>query len=221
MHIDCLQYMAGVPDKAFDLAIVDPPYGLGDRITNGGTWAAKLTSADSAWDVAPGPEYFTELFRVSRNQIIWGGNHFTLPPSRCFIIWDKKYTDNWTLAMSEYAWASFDEPSKMWAGVSDKGDARIHICQKPVELYRWLLKHYAKLGDRILDTHGGSMSSGVAFAMEGFDATICEIGADHFTAGSKRVREAELIATTQPRLFAAEPIPAPEQLSIDENEAAA
>ena len=176
LHTDCMTYMAGLPDKAFDLAIVDPPYGLGERITSGGTWAAKLTKEDAAWDVIPPPEYFTELFRVSKNQIIWGGNHFPgLPPSRCFVIWDKKYTDNWTLAMAEYAWASFDEPSKMWRGVSDKGDDRIHICQKPIDLYRWLLKHYAKPGDRILDTHLGSGSIAIACDADGFDFTGCEV----------------------------------------------
>jgi site-specific DNA-methyltransferase (adenine-specific) len=103
--MDCMEGMKQYPDKYFDLAVVDPPYGLGDKITQGGTWASKLTSRDSEWDIIPDASYFAELMRVSKNQIIWGGNYFAgLPPTRGFIIWDKKLTDNWTLAMAEFAW---------------------------------------------------------------------------------------------------------------------
>ena len=118
---------------------------------------SKLTRKDAGWDIIPNASYFAELFRVSKNQIIWGGNYFAgLPPTRGFIIWDKKLTDNWTLAMAEFAWTSFDKPSKIYRGLTDNGSRgveRIHICQKPIKLYEWCLKFYAKEGDLILDTH--------------------------------------------------------------------
>src|SRR3990167_4974819 len=144
---DCVEALKRFSDNHFDLAIVDPPYGLGDKITQGGTWASKLTRKDAGWDIIPNASYFAELFRVSKNQIIWGGNYFAgLPPTRGFIIWDKKLTDNWTLAMAEFAWTSFDKPSKIYRGLTDNGSRgveRIHICQKPIKLYEWCLKFYA------------------------------------------------------------------------------
>lgn len=185
-----MDLMSRYSDKHFELAIVDPPYGLGNKITSGGTWAAKLKASDASWDFVPDANYFNELFRVSKNQIIWGGNYFKLPPCRGFIIWDKKLTDNWTLAMAEYAWASFDKPSKIFRsslseGVQKEGE-RIHICQKPISLYKWLLKNYAKPGDKILDTHLGSGSSRIAAYDMGFDFTACEMDKDYFDAQEKR-----------------------------------
>lgn len=105
LNCDCMEYMATLPDKAFDLAIVDPPYGIGDnKLTRGGTWAAKYKKGDCAWDIAPSQDYFDELFRVSKNQIIWGANYFNMPPARCFIIWDKVALMP-TMADSEYAYS--------------------------------------------------------------------------------------------------------------------
>lgn len=192
--------MARYPDKYFELAIVDPPYGLGDKLTVGGTWASKLTKQDSVWDIKPDASYFRELFRVSENQIIWGGNHFELPDHRGFIIWDKKLTENWTMAMAEYAFTSFDRPSKIYRGQTDnssRGIERIHICQKPIKLYKWILKHYAKFGDKILDTHLGSGSSRIAAFIMGFDFYGCEIDKDYFDAQERRFKE----QTAQGSLF--------------------
>lgn len=189
-----MEAMKGFPDKFFDLAIVDPPYGLGKLITTGGTWAAKLTANDHKWDIKPNEAYFNELFRVSKFQIIWGANYFTLPPVRGFIVWDKKLTDNWTLAMAEFAWTNFDKPSKIYRGSTDnssRGIERIHICQKPIRLYKWLLHNYAKQGDKILDTHGGSMSSVIACLDMGFDIWCYEIDPDpdYYQAGKKRIQQ--------------------------------
>lgn len=118
-----------------------------------------------SWDVAPGKEYFEQLFRISRNQIIWGGNYFELPPTRCFVIWKKlTISDSFTMAMCEYAWTSFNENAKLFecAPQGKASDPRFHPTQKPVALYEWLLNKYAKPGDTILDTHVGSASSLIA-----------------------------------------------------------
>lgn len=115
-----------------------------------------------SWDVAPGKEYFEELFRISRNQIIWGGNYFELPPTRCFVIWKKlTISENFSMAMCEYAWTSFNENAKVFECAPQDAN-RFHACQKPVKLYEWLLNRYAKEGDTILDTHVGSASSLIA-----------------------------------------------------------
>lgn len=158
---DCLDVLKNTSDNYYDLAIVDPPYGLGDKLTQGGTWASKYAKGDASWDIAPPQEYWNELFRVSKNQIVWGGNYFGLPSNRCFIIWDKiAHMD--TLADCEYAWTSFDRNAKIFKHVRNTSEKRIHICQKPVKLYKWLLKNYAKEGDKILDTHLGSGSIAIA-----------------------------------------------------------
>jgi len=188
LNIDCMEYMATLSDKAFDLAIVDPPYGLGEKITNGGTWAAKLTKKDSAWDTAPTKEFFNELQRVSRNQIIWGGNYFELPPARCFLIWDKvAHMD--TLADCEFAWTSFDKNAKIFKHVRNTSEQRIHVCQKPIKLYEWLLTNYAKPGQRILDTHLGSGSSAIAAHYFGVDFVGCELDRDYYELAKKRFEQ--------------------------------
>lgn len=201
-NIDCMEYMKGFPDKFFELAIVDPPYGIGDdKLTSGGTWAAKYKKGDASWDIAPTKEYFNELFRVSKNQIVWGANYFTgyLPPSRCFLIWDK-IAHLPTMADCEFAWTSFDMNAKICkvlrAGNQTSED-RIHICQKPTKLYKWLLTNYAKDGDKILDTHLGSGSSRIAAYIMGFDFYGCEIDKDYFDAMEKRFKE----QTAQQSLF--------------------
>lgn len=155
LYGDCMDYMRSLPDNAFDLAVVDPPYGKAQaekEIRNqrgrfasyngvgrtGGTWAAKYGTTIRDWDIAPSDEYFKELFRVSRNQIVWGGNYFNLPPTRCFLIWRKlSISENFTMAMAEYAWTSFDGNAKVFdcAPQGKKNDPRIHPCQKPIALY--------------------------------------------------------------------------------------
>jgi len=209
-NTDCMEFMAGLPDKAFDLAIVDPDFGLGDRISNGGTWAAKWKREDGNLGGKPSKEYWQELRRVSVNQIVWGGNYFAdeLQATRCWIVWDKvAHMD--TLADCELAWTSFDANAKIYAESRVHRD-RIHICQKPVALYRWLLKNYAKPGQRILDTHGGSMSIAIACDIEGYDLDLCELDPDYFAAGKKRLEQHQ----SQPRMFDPEPRKVDQQLTI-------
>ena len=139
-NADCMEFMEDC-DK-YDLAIVDPPYGLGEKLTSGGTWASKYSKSDSEWDnKIPDEYYFKSLFDSSENQIIWGGNYFKLPKNRCFIIWDK-VAHMETLADCEYAWASFDKNAKIFKHVRNTSEKRIHITQKPVQLYKWLLSNY-------------------------------------------------------------------------------
>lgn len=193
---DCMALMRRYPDQYFDLAVVDPPYGEGvkaenasadgstatSRITRtGGKWAAKYAKKIVSWDNAPGEDYFTELFRVSRNQIIWGGNYFGLPPNRCFLIWKKtNIPENFSMAMAEYAWCSMNENAKV-IELSSAGIAgRFHPTQKPEALYRWIYQHYAKPGFKILDTHLGSGSSRRAAYDFGLDFVGCEIDAEYF-----------------------------------------
>lgn len=197
---DCLEYLLDLPDKGFELAIVDPPYGLDSRLANGGgkmrnTPFKKLYRESSKWDVLPDIQFFYELRRVSRSQIIWGANYFSLPPTRGIICWDKKQALP-TFSRWEYGWSSFDCPAKMFEGVSTDNN-RIHPTQKPVALYRWLLQNYAKPGDTILDTHGGSFSSAIACYMEGFDFVGIELDKDYFDAAVKRFKE----VTAQKSLF--------------------
>jgi site-specific DNA-methyltransferase (adenine-specific) len=190
LNIDCMEYMAGLPDKAFDLAIVDPPYGI-DINSSGrlGHYGGKNKSWDSE---IPKVTYFDELFRISKNQIVWGGNYFSLflPPTRCFIIWDKQQPADISFASCEYAWSSFDQSAKTYRQRPQNADVeRIHPTQKPVKLYHWLLHNYAKEGDRILDTHLGSGSSAIAAHKRGFDFVGCEIDKDYYDAACKRFKE--------------------------------
>jgi len=196
---DCMALMSRYPDKHFDLAIVDPPYGLGEKITTGGTWAAKYTKADSSWDVAPDASYFQELRRVSQNWIIWGANYFSqyLPPTRGFVVWHKPNMEGMhTMANCELAWTSFDRNAKT-VSITRPSEDRIHVCQKPVALYRWLLENYAKPGQRILDTHLGSGSHAIACHYYGAHLTACEIDADYFREASARINR----ETAQTTLF--------------------
>ena len=162
INADCMDGMRMFPDDYFDLAIVDPPYGGG--FTSGGGckgWFTKYHQAEGkvTWDIAPDEEYFKELFRVSKNQIIWGGNYFELPPTKCFLIWRKlSISDSFTMAMAEYAWTSLKGNAKVFE-YPPQDKTRFHPTQKPVKLYEWILNHYAKEGDVILDTHVGSASS--------------------------------------------------------------
>ena len=208
LNIDCMEYMATLPDKAFELAIVDPPYGGGNKehggfnvSRTGGTWNEKYYKKGERhtktceWDVAPTKEYFDELFRVSQNQIIWGGNYFQLPPTRCFVVWRKlTISEEFSMAMCEYAWTSFDKNAK-WFECAPQDTARFHPTQKPVKLYEWLLRNYAKPGQRILDTHLGSGSSAIAAHYFGCDFVGCEIDTDYFNAAKERFdRETRQVA---------------------------
>lgn len=191
---DCMEGMQEYPDKFFELAIVDPPYGIDIQNSGRKKEQAKLRGEIIYDDsLPPNEDYFKELFRVSKNQIIWGGNHFPWPISRGWAVWDKKpmipnYSD------CELAWTSFDSVIKRkiipWVGKFrtgiEKGYIRIHPSQKPLELYRWLLSNYAKEGDKILDTHLGSGSSRIAAYDMGFDFTGFEIDKDYFEAAEKR-----------------------------------
>lgn len=163
-NMDCMDGMKLLQDKSIDLAIVDPPYGIGVRNNMGRRHGEKKSEYPKAyWDKKPPqPEYFTELFRVAKHSIIWGGNYFDLPPCKCFIVWDKpQISDKVSFSMCEYAWTDIDSTAKLFRKrSSDKG--RIHATQKPVELYEWLLGLFAKDGDVILDTHVGSASSLIA-----------------------------------------------------------
>lgn len=202
---DCMEAMAEMEDKAYDLAIVDPPYGIrnmnaGGRGMDGWTdWRGK------EWDNArPTKDYFDELFRVSKNQFIWGGNYFELPPTKCLIVWDKGQRD-FSLADGEVAWGSFDKSLRIltYSRAQANLEAKIHPTQKPVKLYEWLLKNYAKPGDKILDTHGGSCSIAIACYNLGFDIDIFEIDEDYFKSGVERLEQHK----KQVRLFDLDSLP--------------
>lgn len=184
--MDCMELMRETPDKFYDLAVVDPPYGIGDKFKGGSTGKMQFNEiVQKGWDVAPPQEYFYELIRVSKNQIVWGGNYFGMPPSRCWIVWDKLNAEDFSLAMAELAWTSFDKLVKIYRlSMSEK---KIHGCQKPVALYRWIFANYAKPGMRILDTHLGSASSAIAAHYSGVHLTACEIDPEYFAASIKRV----------------------------------
>jgi site-specific DNA-methyltransferase (adenine-specific) len=185
--------MASMKDKAYELAIVDPPYGIGgdamhqNRLRKG---AGKLKNRviqqmDSSFDNNPPNQiYFTELFRVTKNQIIWGMNYFVLPVTRGVICWDK--VQPWeNFSQIELAWTSFDYPAKLYR-YDNRTGGKIHPTQKPVALYQWLLKNYAKTGDKILDTHLGSGSSAIAADIMGFDFVGYEIDKDYYEAALDR-----------------------------------
>ena len=190
---DCMKLMSRYPDKYFELAIVDPPYGLGLRTANGGSLQNSQTKfkkqlKEKNWDnETPNKNYFNELFRVSKNQIIWGGNYFDLPPHRTFIVWDKM-TYVPSMSQIEQAYTSFDSPARL-IKINSNQLNRLHPTQKPVKLYEWLLKNYAKEGDKILDTHLGSGSSRIAADKMGFDFYACELDRDYFEAQEKRFKE--------------------------------
>lgn len=194
-NIDCLEYMRTLPDKFFDLAIVDPPYNIASKQKRGVGSRIDKTGKMNQWNNAtPDPEYFTELFRVSANQIIWGANNYTgLPATEYFCIWHKKQTVP-NFASAEYAFVS--QSLKRPAIVFDYGIHRhnseidrIHPTQKPTALYRWLLQNYAKPGDKIFDSHMGSQSSRIAAWDMGFDYWGCELDPDYFRDGCKRFED--------------------------------
>ena len=192
--MDCIEGMKQFPDKIFDLAVVDPPYGLGDKLAhagNGKNAQSKFTEdfKKKNWDnKIPPIEYFNELFRVSKNQIIWGGNYFLdhLSASRGFITWDKMVYIP-TMSRIEFAWTSFDKLPKL-IQVNNNDSNRIHLTQKPVKLYDWIYANYAKPNDLILDTHLGSQSSRIAANKAGLDFVGFEIDREYFDNGNKRFK---------------------------------
>ena len=198
---DNMDLMARYPDNYFDLAIIDPPYGLGeDKIKRPSRGLSKIKEHKSKdWDKEPSTiEYFEQLFRVSKNQIIWGANHFIErinKNSSCWIVWNKKTVGN--TADCELAWTSFNTAVRrfdfMWEGFWQEDmknkEKRIHPTQKPIALYKWLLTKYAKEGDKILDTHLGSGSIAIACHDLGFNLTACEIDADYYNAAMKRLSD--------------------------------
>jgi len=197
---DNIQLMARYADKHFDLAIVDPPYGIGiDKHINSnkGINGYKIYR-ETNWDKSPPPKaYFDELFRVSKNQIIWGGNHFInhIPkPSSCWLVWNKVQR-NFSMSDAELAYTSFTSTIRCFdcargSALKDynANGGRIHPTQKPVRLYEWQLLNYAKKGDRILDTHLGSGSIAIACHNLGFDLTACEIDSEYYNDAMTRIR---------------------------------
>jgi site-specific DNA-methyltransferase (adenine-specific) len=198
-NVDCEDFMRSKPDKCYDLAIVDPGYGIGEdwaKTKNSVHYTHRSTYKN---DKIPSHEYFSELFRVSENQIIWGGNYFTefLRPTNAWIIWDKKRDVEKTfMSECEAAWTSFKIPMRIYRHIWDGGKkgietgiTKIHPHQKPLNLYRWTLNKYARENFKLLDTHGGSMSSAIACDIEGYDLDICEIDKDYFDLGVKRFND--------------------------------
>ena len=180
---DNMELMKRYPDNYFDLAIVDPPYGIGISSN-----PVRQQHQKKDWDSAiPTKEYFNELFRVSKNQIIWGGNYFDLPPSRGFFIWDKKQPHDFSLAMCEMAWSSIQKPAKMWSLSVLKEQNKIHPTQKPIQLYEWLLMNNAEEGFKILDTHLGGGSIALAFHNLKYELTACEIDKEYFNDTKQRI----------------------------------
>ena len=211
-NMDCMAFMASLPDNAFDLAIVDPPYGINApkmkmggygkyestatrcrkaRFDKGGGTLKNrnLNTMNCDWDqFPPSDKYFNELFRVSKNQIIFGANYFKLPPTRCMVVWDK--VQPWeNFSQVEIAWTSFNAPSKLFRHGSRGGanlEKKIHTTQKPIVLYKFLIEKFCKPGDSILDTHLGSGSSRIAAFLMGFNFVGVEIDKQYFEAQEER-----------------------------------
>ena len=191
-NMDCMEGMKEIPDKYFELAIVDPPYGIGAAKMTMGSGRHSFVKGND-WDNGiPKADYFEQLFRVSINQIIWGGNYFTehLPPSKNWIVWDKQ-NPNLSFAEGELAWVREGKLLRIFkyysAQVEEGG--KIHPTQKPVKLYEWLLTHYAKKGDKILDTHVGSASSLIACENLGFQYVGFELDKDYYDVATKRLKD--------------------------------
>jgi site-specific DNA-methyltransferase (adenine-specific) len=196
---DNMAVMARYPDNYFDLAIVDPPYGINMAMGHKGSEKRgdknKYKSFAGLDNSIPNKEYFDELFRVSQNQIIWGANYMIefIKPSASWIVWDKKQPEDFSMAMGELAWTSINKPLKIYnKRVVNADTIRIHPTQKPVALYKWLLMNYAKPNDKILDTHLGSGSIAIACYDLGFDLTACELDTDYFNGAVKRLENHKL-----------------------------
>jgi site-specific DNA-methyltransferase (adenine-specific) len=191
---DNMKMMLKYPDGYFDLAIVDPPYGILNKTKRGGDHKFNMEEY-LKWDKKPNQDFFNELFRVSKNQIIWGGNYFGHLWSRseynkCYIIWDKKQPESLNnFSMAEMAWTSLDKPSKIFSYSVRRNRNKMHPTQKPLVLYEWILKLFAKQGDKILDTHLGSGTIAVACHNAKIDLTACEIDEKYFNNAIKFIEE--------------------------------
>jgi len=190
-----MQLMARYEDNHFDLAIVDPPYGINMGMGHKGSEKRgdknKYKTFAGNDNSIPNKQYFTELMRVSKNQIIWGANYMTefLEPKASWIIWDKKQPENFSMAMAELAWSSFGSPMKIYQKrVIGADDVRLHPTQKPVALYKWILDKYAKPNDKILDTHLGSGSIAIACHDYEFDLTACELDKEYYDKAMQRIQ---------------------------------
>ena len=205
LNVDCMEYMKTLPDKFFDLAVCDPPYGIGaggENFKNGTSKTSKDYYKINDWDIKrPEKEYFNEILRISENSIIWGGNYFSdcLPPFRCFISWDKTIHGN-SYADCELAWTSFSKVARYYReNISQtNSEGRIHPTQKSIKLYEWILANYAKPGQKIFDSHMGSGSSAIAANNLGFEYVGCELDSDYYEAACKRIAH----HASQERLFA-------------------
>lgn len=208
-NIDCMEGMKEYSDNYFELAIVDPPYGIKINKQSlgegGGVYRGKKTYKRGNWDnKVPDKEYFDELMRVSKNQIIWGGNYYNLGKTTCYLVWDKNNGGS-DFADAELAWTSFSSPVRLfkytWSGFIQgnmkEKEYRIHPTQKPAALYKWLLQNYAKEGYKILDTHVGSGSSIIACLDLGFDVTGFELDKEYYDKSMKRITD----FTDQGKLF--------------------
>lgn len=191
-NVDCMEYMKSLPDKAFDLAVCDPPYRC--QSENRPTKDMRKNGTMKNFGNKPNENFFKELFRVSKEQVIWGANNFYLPNYKGFLVWEKtNVPEDFTMSMAEIAYISegLGTISKIFkhSAQGTPNEPRIHPTQKPVELYRWIFSHYAKPGDKILDTHLGSGSSRIAAYDAGLDFVGCEIDPDYFKAQEERFQE--------------------------------
>ena len=190
---DNMKLMARYENNHFDLAIVDPPYGININVSMGRRKGDKKSDyhkfAGNDSEI-PSKQYFTELFRISKNQIIWGGNYMTehLKPTSCWLLWDKGFSEDVTFAQFEMAWSSFNSSAKKYDKHPNQLN-RIHPTQKPIALYEWILMRYAKQGDKILDTHLGSGSIAIACHNLGYDLTACELDKEYYEASLKRLKQ--------------------------------
>ena len=193
-NIDCMEYLKTLEDNAYELAIVDPPYGIEVNTNMGRRKGDKKSTYHKFYGEdksIPDKNYFKELFRVSKNQIIWGGNYMTdyLYPSSCWLLWDKGFSQDVTFAQYEMSWTSFNTSCKKYDFNAAANRNRIHPTQKPVKLYEWLLMNYAKDGDKILDTHLGSGSIAIACHNLNYDLVGCELDTEYYNAACKRLKQ--------------------------------
>ncbi len=199
-NADCMEFMKQIPDKYFDLAICDPPYGIDVNINMGrrkGDKKSNYHKFEGGDKLIPSKQYFKQIQRISANQIIWGGNYFTeyLKPSPCWLLWDKGFSEDVTFAQFEMAWTSFNSSAKKYDFNAAANTKRIHPTQKPVALYEWLLSKYAKPNDKIIDTHGGSGSIAIAvdkantLDKTNYSLDIIELDKEYFDASLNRFKQ--------------------------------
>ena len=191
INADCLDILKQLPDKCIDLVLTAPPYGLNKKFKGGKSGKMNFNSiVDKGWDFTPDKEVFEEIVRVSKNQIVWGGNYFAdmLPPSRCWIVWDKMIAEDFSLAMLELAWTSFDKNAKIFRYASEK-DFRLHPTQKPLQLFKKCIAEYSKEGDLILDCFSGSGTTTIACHNLKRRFICVEKDFDYWKASCKRLED--------------------------------